>query len=275
MRAVPALSKALRPVTATASECAKVLHIPLSQEAQVLSELSALAQAQVWQSPAARDDPVPVVLVGGMASNPVVQRPLRAWLERGGHPVVAAPVRWGVDCGERTTRAVLGTMEQLAEDHGRPVALIAHSRGGQYARVAAVRRPDLTAGLVTLGSPLVDLFHVHRVLQAQCVVLGVMGTLGVPGLFTAGCLWGECCRILRRQLTGDFPSSVPFVSIYSRADQVVRWTSCLDPAARHVPVHASHGGLLFSEDVLAVLDRLLPAWPAARSHPSTRVLQAA
>lgn len=263
------LAKVLGPVTATAARWAEVLHVPLNQEARILQALAALSQAPVWQAPAARSDPVPVVLVGGMASNPVVQRPMRTWLERSGHQVVAAPVRWGLDCGERTTRAVLRTMEELVEASGRPVALIAHSRGGQYARVAAVRRPDLTAGLVTLGSPLVAMFSVHRILQAQCVALGLAGTLGVPGLFSAGCLWGECCRTLRSQLTGAFPTSVPFVSVYSPTDEVVRWTSTLDPAAQHVAVEASHGGLLVSTDVFQVLDRVLPRWPAPAADTPT------
>jgi hypothetical protein len=44
----------------------------------------------------------------------------------------------------------------------------------------------------------------------------------------------------------DFPSSVGYMSIYSRSDGIVDWHSCLDPAADHVEIQASHCGMAVS-----------------------------
>ena len=246
------------------------LHIPLRSEGRLLGEILNLRDSSIWTTPPASGATQPVVLVGGMASTPATQLPMRRWLEAAGHPVSAAPVRMGLGCGEQTTLSVLRTLQESAEQHGRPAAIIAHSRGGQYARVATVRRPDLVDRLVTLGSPLTQLLGVHRLLQAECVLIGLAGTAGIGGVFGAGCLWGRCCRRMRQELIGPFPE-VPFLSIYSRNDQVVRWSSCLDAAARHAEVDSSHGGLLGSEPVYRLLREELDR--RAVSAPATdRVL---
>lgn len=270
----PALPHALRLAGQAVSRAANTLHLPLRHEGRLLTEVLALTDSDVWNAPPSAAPRQPVVLVGGMASTPTTQLPMRRWLERAGHPVTAAPVRLGLACGEETSCAVLATLEASAEQHGRPAVLIAHSRGGQYARVATVRRPELVERLVTLGSPLIHVLGVHRLLQVECVLIGLAGTVGVPGLFGAGCLWGECCRQMRAELAGPFPD-VPFLSVYSRADQVVRWTSCLDPAARRAEVTSSHGGLLVNTEVYASLRRELDETLPRLRRPASAVFAAA
>jgi pimeloyl-ACP methyl ester carboxylesterase len=116
---------------------------------------------------------------------------------------------------------------------GEQAVIIAHSRGGQFARPVAVRRPELVRGLITLGSPLTRLPGARPPVLLKVLGLGVVGSLGVPGLLRVSCLWGECCRPLRNDLMDLFPSDVPFLSVFSRHDEVVPWESSLDPAARH------------------------------------------
>ncbi len=142
--------------------------------------------------------------------------------------------------------------------------MIAYSRGGQFARAAAVREPDAIRALITLGSPLSDLTGIHPLLRLQVYALGAAGTLGMPGLLRASCLWGACCRPLRADIAGPFPERVPFLSIYSRTDEMVSWRSSRDPAARHHEVTTSHGGLVadpavftaIAAELRAVLGRL-------------------
>jgi pimeloyl-ACP methyl ester carboxylesterase len=144
-------------------------------------------------------------------------------------------------------------MHALADSAGAPPVVIAHSRGGQFARAAAVRHPDLTRALITLGSPLTRLAAVHPLLRLEILVLGLAGSLGVPGLLRAGCLWGECCRRMRSQIAGPFPDKVPFLSVYSPDDEVVDWRASQDPAATHREVRSSHSGLISDADVFAVI----------------------
>ena len=83
--------------------------------------------------------------------------------------------------------------------------------------------------------------------------LGLAGSLGVPGLMKAGCLWGECCARFRTDLQRPFPSEIPFLSVYSPHDQVVDWRSTIDPAARHRSVTTTHAGMLWSPEILSVI----------------------
>jgi hypothetical protein len=88
-------------------------------------------------------------------------------------------------------------------------------------------------------------------------VLGLAGSLGIPGLMRVECLRGECCAGFRTDLHGPFPGEVSFLSVYSPLDQVVDWRSALDPAARHRSVATTHSGLLWSpESISAVADEI-------------------
>jgi triacylglycerol lipase len=196
---------------------------------------------------------LPVLLVGGMSSCEQTLSPLHDWLRRLNCRCVVAPVRYGVGCGEQGAWYVEQALEQLTEATGRSAVVIAHSRGGQFARAVAVRRPELHRGLITLGSPLRRMLAVHPLMLAEVAVLGLAGSLGVPGLMKAGCLWGECCARFRTDLQRLFPSEVPFLSVYSPRDQIVDWRSALDPAARHRSVPTTHAGMLWSAESLSVI----------------------
>ena len=66
--------------------------------------------------------------------------------QAGGHPL-------NVDCSEEACRRLEARLEGLAEHTGQKVAIVGQSRGGTFARALAVRRPELVAGIVTLGAP--------------------------------------------------------------------------------------------------------------------------
>ncbi|TMR95759.1 esterase/lipase family protein [Nonomuraea basaltis] len=217
-------------------------------------------------------DGLPVLLVGGLASVPVLFEPMRRWLERAGCRPALAPVRYGFDCGERTMAGVTRSLQRMADEHGRPVAVVAHSRGGQFARVAAVRHPELVAGVVALASPLTDMVAASRVLVTQLTILGLAGTLGVPRLMSFACLVGECCQDFRSDLSAPFPG-LPYTSVYTETDLVVRWRSCLDPYARHEKVETTHSGMLVHPDVFRILVKDLSGMTPTR--PSIAVPPAA
>jgi pimeloyl-ACP methyl ester carboxylesterase len=129
------------------------------------------------------------------------------------------------------------------ERQGQRAVIVGQSRGGHFARVLATRRPDLVAGIVTLGSPLTDPLAIHPVVRAHVYAVGALGTVGVRGLFRHSCLWGDCCTDFWADAQAPFPKGVRFVSVYSRSDGVVRWRACLDPHAEHLEIRASHIGM--------------------------------
>ena len=140
---------------------------------------------------------------------------------------------------------------------GERVAIIGQSRGGVFARVLGVRRPDLVSGIVTLGSPTVRQLSTHPFVLAQILFVGALGTGKVPGMFRVSCLRGACCERFRADLANAFPREVGFTALYSKTDGVVDWRACLDPAAEQVEVHASHLGMGLNAEVYAELGNAL------------------
>jgi pimeloyl-ACP methyl ester carboxylesterase len=246
----------LRPVPGAAvigrlGQLARAARLPLAGELAAAVEVAVTSRD--YGEPRLDAGGLPVLVVGGLASSATTLAPLTGWLGRLGCQPSVAPVGGGVDCGERSTRAVLAALHRLADETGRAPVVVAHSRGGQFARAAAVRDPLAVRALVTLGSPLNRLLAVHPLLRAEVTLLGLVGLVGVPGVLRPSCLWGACCRALRQDLAAPFPAGVPFVSVYSRDDQVVDWRSSLDPAARHRHVATTHTGLIASAAAFDVI----------------------
>ena len=41
---------------------------------------------------------------------------------------------------------------------------------------------------------------VHPLVRAQILAVGLLGTIGVPGLFSQACRSGDCCALTREQV---------------------------------------------------------------------------
>lgn len=195
----------------------------------------------------------PVVLVGGFCATDLVLGPMRRWLERLGYSVSTHTLGAGMGCAGRSIEAVADTVRRAADAHGAPVRVVAHSRGGQFARAATrtlARTGEAPESLVTLGTPL-RLYGASRVLLAQAAAVAALGSLGAPGLATLACLYGPCCAEFRDELREPVP--VPCTAVFSREDRAVRWQAAVDPAARNIEVPGSHLGLLVDPPALRVV----------------------
>ncbi|MBW0101335.1 alpha/beta fold hydrolase [Pseudonocardia sp. KRD291] len=198
----------------------------------------------------ARDtDAGPVLLVGGLATPVGLLRPMAHALEQRGHTVTPVAIGAGVGCAQRTVDTLVERIHAAADDAAEPVALVGHSRGGQFARVAAHAAPDRVAGLVTLGTPL-GMTGVALPTYAAVAAMAAAGTVGVPGFLRLSCLLGACCRAFRADLRRDWPPDLPLTSVYSRADRVVPAAASIDSRARNVEVGGGHLGMLTDERVL-------------------------
>jgi pimeloyl-ACP methyl ester carboxylesterase len=217
---------------------------PIWREGRTALELAALVRDPVFRSV---DEDAggsrPVMLVPGFLAGDGSLGVMTGWLRRQGYRTRRAGMRFNVACSATALAAIEQRAEELAAIYGEPVTVIGQSRGGTLARALAVRRPELLRGIVALGSPQIDPLAVHPLVLAQVGVVGALGALGVPGLFTDRCLNGDCCADFRESFERPFPERVGYVSIYSRSDGIVDWHSCLDPAAEHVEVSASHIGM--------------------------------
>ena len=231
------------------------------------AERAALLRDPVFKSRGVpRGDGAPVLLIPGFLAGDASLALMARWLKELGYRPGRARIRANVGCSERVVTHLGHELEALADRRGRRVLIVGQSRGGSMARVLGVRRPDIVEAIVTLGSPLLDEFAVHPFVRNQVRAVALLGSLGVPGVFSYGCR-GECCATARRDLGVPFPEQVGFTSVYSRSDGIVQWRACLDPAAEQVEVRSSHVGMAANPEVYRAIARALA--------PASAVLRAA
>ncbi|MDN4163629.1 esterase/lipase family protein, partial [Nocardioides abyssi] len=93
-----------------------------------------------------------------------------------------------VGCTLDAAELIEQRLEVIAAKRGSRVQLVGHSLGGMLARGIAVRRPDLVAGIVTMGSPMMAPAAHHRALTASLGGVIALSKLGVPRTMTGDCV---------------------------------------------------------------------------------------
>jgi hypothetical protein len=204
--------------------------------------------ASLWLSPllmrAPKGDGHPVLTLPGFLASDISMAPMRRYLTALGYD--ARGWKLGRNVGG-VSRMRAGLRDRLAEIHtvtGRKVSIVGWSLGGVYARDLALQAPEMVRYVVTLGSPFANDVRATNATRLYEALSGE--TVGEDSE-------------LRKALSGDLP--VPTTSIYSRADGVVNWRTCLlhpSDTAENVEVHlASHVGLGVNPAALwAIADRL-------------------
>jgi pimeloyl-ACP methyl ester carboxylesterase len=244
---------------------------PLWRESRFGLEAAALLRSRVFRGIGVEDaGGQPVLLIPGFLAGDDSLGLMTQWLRRTGHRTRSAGIRSNVDCSSASAERLAERLECLAETTGQKVAIIGQSRGGNLAKVLAVRNPELVSGIVTLGSPQLDPFDVHPIVRMHVYAVGTLGTLGVRGLFKHRCKTGDCCRTFWEELAGPMPAGVGYLSVYSKTDGVVRWRSCLDPAAEHLEIDASHVGMAVAPRAYRAIAGALAEFRAADSGPGRR-----
>jgi triacylglycerol lipase len=188
-------------------------------------------------------DGQPVMLIPGFLAGDDSLGVMTRWLRRTGHYTRKAGMRANVACSATAVERLEERVETMAETRGQKVALVGQSRGGNLAKVLAVRRPDLVSGVVALGSPQLDPLAIHPLVHMQVYVVGALGTIGAKSFFKHSCRWGDCCAKFWEDLDAPMPDGVGYLSVYSRSDGIVDWRACLDPCAEHLEIDSSHCGM--------------------------------
>jgi pimeloyl-ACP methyl ester carboxylesterase len=234
---------------------------PLWRESRVAFEAAGLRRSGVWRGEGVLPgDGRPVLLIPGFLAGDGSLSTMTAWLRAHDYHTRRAGIRSNVGCSEAACKRLEQRLEAFADHAGEPVTIVGQSRGGIFARALAARRPELVAGIVTLGSPTVSQLRIHPLVLAQVGLVAALGTGHVPGLFTLECLRGHCCEEFRHALQGPFPKSVPWTAIYSKSDGIVDWRACVDAGASEcVEVRASHCGMALNAAVYREVARFLAA----------------
>jgi pimeloyl-ACP methyl ester carboxylesterase len=230
---------------------------PLRGELRYGLELTRLLVDREFLRPSRQSAPSTVLLVPGFMAGDQSLGVLAQWLRRRGSRAATVGIWLNTDCAERAVGLIELRLAQLAERFDRRVVLIGQSRGGELARVAAVRNPELVSSLVMLGSPVLSPLSVAPAVLRTVRSVARLGDLGVPRMLSAECGNGQCCAMFRGDLQAPMPPAVRGVSIYSRSDGIVSWEACLDRTAEHVEVESSHCGMSVNAEVYRVLASIL------------------
>jgi pimeloyl-ACP methyl ester carboxylesterase len=187
-------------------------------------ELGGLMAAAPILLAARQGDGHPVLVLSGLSGGAGWTRMLRFYLQSLGHSVHAPRFAATKGSSARVRRLLSERVDELADQYGAPVSLVAWSVGGCFARQVAAAEPSKVRQVVTLGTPLDGVWYP----KAQ------------------------------RRAAG--PLEVPVTSIVSRTDGIFDWKRCVQPRsarAENVEVPSSHLGMAtnpFAYHVIA--DRL-------------------
>jgi pimeloyl-ACP methyl ester carboxylesterase len=226
---------------------------PIWREGLFPLELRSLLRHPLFRDAPQAPLPQPVMLIPGFLTGDAQLAALGSWLRRCGHHTHRSGIRLNVDCSAAATDRLERRLEEFVCAEGEPAVLIGQSRGGLFARVLGVRRPDLVRTVVTLGSPHRNPFAVHPFVWSHGAAIAGLGTLGVPGLATHRCRSGACCREFMQDLRAPLSEGTEFLSVYSKSDGIVDWRMCVDPAAASVDVRSTHCGMAVNVRVYELL----------------------
>ena len=202
--------------------------------------------------------PPPVAVVAGTSVAPVmapfVYGKLAAALNASVHTLSGA----GFDHTSRSAAKLEGELEQLVYGTSNPSIdeariLVGHSQGGLAALLVAQRRPDLVAGVITLGAPIHGTVTASRWLPISAVrCMAVDSRL----LDMIGPVNAFACRV---------------INIVGARDALVlpHWSGFLD-GAEHFVLEAGHLGLIFYSKIIGIIAGFVAEgpWPD-RSIDST------
>ena len=193
---------------------------------------------------APRGDGHPVLALPGFLASDLSMAPLRRYLSELDYDTHAWQMGRNTGGVSRMRTSLRERLAAIYATTGRKVSIVGWSLGGVYARDLALQAPEMVRCVVTLGSPFA----------------GDVRATNATRLYEA--MSGETVEHdseLRRAISGDLP--VPATSIYSRADGIVNWRTCLlrpSDTAENIEVYlASHVGLGVNAAALwAIADRL-------------------
>lgn len=220
----------------------------LTEVPRSVFEMTALhAQWLDISSSAPSGDPHPVLVLPGFGASDHSTQILRRFLNQLGYN--ALPWLQGVNTGNpHLMEGAMRRFYRLQRNLGCKISLVGQSLGGVYAREIAKLFPQAVRSVITLGSP----YAMTESGATHPMVVRFFEQLS-----------GTTVDALRERIPTQrtaAPLAMPTTSVYSKADGVVGWRSCVEPEtplSENVRVWGSHVGMAVNPDVFRILaDRL-------------------
>jgi triacylglycerol lipase len=186
--------------------CPTGYHAPnlwsLAAEAHIVREA---AQVMLrWPRPGrpdAAERELPVLLIPAFMAGDATLHRLAARLRQNGYRTFGSGMRANIGCAQAAGEALEHRLQTIVHRTEHPAAVVGHSLGGLLAKTLAHRRPDLVAGIVTLGSPLLAPAAIHQLLKWELILCHHLNRWGLDTLISADCTSGDCAQTSWQQLT--------------------------------------------------------------------------
>jgi triacylglycerol lipase len=174
------------------------------------------------------------IIVGGTGAGSPLLEVYYGGLARAVEGTLHALSRWGLDHVDASLRR----LEQRLEDGESRVLLVGHSQGGLVAALMGKRRPDLVAGVISVGGPL------H-------------GTPLAPALPNPFALAVRCMARgsswVRELQRGPYPAEVELTTVAARRDRLVPVESALLPGSHQYLIDTGHLGVILHPELTSII----------------------
>lgn len=188
----------------------------------------------------------PVLIIPGFLANDHSTVVLRSALSSSGF----TPYKWNhgtnIIASDKLIESVNEDLKKIYETHNTPVTIIGWSMGGFYARALARMSPNMVNSVITLGTPFKQDVDLEE-MRAKYSKIGI--------------------NIDEHQICQQYldymeeTPTVPFTSLYSKADVIAPYEDCLEvetATSENIEIMTGHFGFVYDPEALSVIiDRCL------------------
>jgi pimeloyl-ACP methyl ester carboxylesterase len=217
-----------------------------------------------YGSEVTRGDGSPVLLIPGFFAGDWSLATLARWLSRVGYRPYLSGIDWNVGCPDEKSERLGWRLAHITDECGMPAVVLGHSLGGVLARALAVKYPARVAHVITLGSPERIAWTSVRP-RYRPAIRGFQALWQAFNNGPAQCGTEQCGCHFGEAVTSRFPRGVRLSSLYTRADEVVDWRSCVVAYGDNYEVSGSHISMAVNREVYRLLGAILTASPDSRS----------
>ena len=188
-----------------------------------------------------------ILMIPGFWAGDQSLYPLAWRLHQAGHRVFFAGIWWNTGCPRDTIERLQDALREIYLADREKVAIVGHSLGGIHARELARRSPAMVQRIFLMGSAIRHpLASTNPFVMAMYMVSRPRHSDGTGCLDTLGTLCGT------HHLE---PPGVPETIIYSRRDEVVAWSSCVESGeeVEALEVNSSHYTLPYRPEVWNII----------------------